>query len=341
MATEESVIRQRFLDDYASTLRRYLELRSLEARRLAAGPLVRVPCTFCGSVVANFGFARDGFQFKVCAACESIFASPRPPRAILDARSSDSAAAKFWRSEMRPRLRMLRDTAEENLPLVKGAIHHRSEAKVVAVDVGCGDGGLLRKLVGLPEVAAASGIEPDRALASEAQSLGFKVATTTVERAGITGIGLVTCFDLVEHCYDPVGFLSSCARLLAPGGLLVLTAPNAWSFATAALWERSDNIFPPDHLNIPTVMGLTRATQRAGLEVVDARSVGRNELQTLRSATRSDPNVPLLRPVRLLLKLTAEAANKFEETLGIAGLAGRVCVIARSHQAEQRSVRLN
>lgn len=342
MIADKPSVGQRFLDDYTAVVRRYSELRSLEARRLIAGRVVQVPCTFCGSAVADFAFARDGFQFKVCASCESIFASPRPPRAILEARRTESAAGEFWRSEVRPRLRILRDTAEENLPLVLDALRRESlGTNLLAIDVGCGDGALLRKLVDLPQVATVSGIETDGALAAEARGLGFHVVVTTVERAEMSGAGLVTTFDLVEHCYDPVGFLAGCGRLLGPAGLLLVTAPNAGSFATTTLWERSPNIFPPDHINLPTVTGLTRAIERAGLQVVDATTVGDHEIQTLRSVIRSDATVPLLRPVRSLLKLSPEMAANFEEILKASGMGGRVFVIAQDAESRKRLPKLN
>jgi 2-polyprenyl-3-methyl-5-hydroxy-6-metoxy-1,4-benzoquinol methylase len=42
----------------------------------------------------------------------------------------------------------------------------------------------------------------------------------------------IFAFDIIEHLSSPWGFLSSCRKLLKPGGTLVLTTPNINS------WER-------------------------------------------------------------------------------------------------------
>ena len=36
----------------------------------------------------------------------------------------------------------------------------------------------------------------------------------------------VAMLDVLEHMYDPMGSLTQCARLLKPGGLLVVKSPN-------------------------------------------------------------------------------------------------------------------
>jgi SAM-dependent methyltransferase len=333
-------------DDYVAVLRRYIDLRAGEARQLALrSDLVQVPCTLCGSVVAGMAFLRDGFTFNVCHSCESIFASPRPPRRILESRAVESPANVFWRTHLFPRLALMRDIPGQNVLIVQDVLsRHPPPGPVRVVDIGAGDGGLLRRLMELQRVERVIGIEPDRELVEAARRTGFQVVASRIEEIveGSVDADIATCFDLIEHAYDPIGFLCACARTIRPGGYLLITAPNAQSLAFMTLWDRSTSVFPPDHINIPTSSGIRRAAEKAGLRVVEVHTVGRGELQALRVAMRSDEQARIPRSVRALLQMPPAAAELLEESLSAGGMASRVvCLAQRTVEAGRRGNRFS
>lgn len=91
--------------------------------------------------------------------------------------------------------------------------------------------------------------------------------------------GLVTG-ELIEHVYDPVALLRECHRVLAPGGLLVLTTPNlatvqdrlAFLFGHAP--RQVDPLHPYLWLHIRpfTASLLRRVLRRAGFVPLAVRS---------------------------------------------------------------------
>ena len=103
-----------------------------------------------------------------------------------------------------------------------------------ALDVGCGAGLLTEPLARLG--ARASGIDASPELIDVARWHAAAMGLDIDYRAGdvqeLEGrFDLITCMEVIEHVADPAAFVQALARRLAPGGLLVLSTPNAtgWS----------------------------------------------------------------------------------------------------------------
>jgi 2-polyprenyl-6-hydroxyphenyl methylase / 3-demethylubiquinone-9 3-methyltransferase len=103
-----------------------------------------------------------------------------------------------------------------------------------ALDVGCGAGLLAEPLARLgarvtgldaaPEVIA---VARDHA-AAQGLEIDYRVGSVEKLRGQFD---LVTSLEVIEHVADPGSFLKGLAARLAPGGLLILSTPNAtgWS----------------------------------------------------------------------------------------------------------------
>jgi 2-polyprenyl-6-hydroxyphenyl methylase/3-demethylubiquinone-9 3-methyltransferase len=103
-----------------------------------------------------------------------------------------------------------------------------------ALDVGCGAGLLAEPLARLgAQVTAVDAAEGLVAVArAHAEAMGLAIDYRAGDVAELEGqFDLVTCMEVIEHVADPAAFLKALAKRLAPGGLLVLSTPNAtgWS----------------------------------------------------------------------------------------------------------------
>ena len=94
------------------------------------------------------------------------------------------------------------------------------------LDFGCGAGGFLMKArAGAAEVR---GVELERRLSDHFSEHGLRVAgalDALVDEGAV--FDLITMFHVLEHLPDPRGKLRELARLIAPGGEIIVEVPSA------------------------------------------------------------------------------------------------------------------
>jgi 2-polyprenyl-6-hydroxyphenyl methylase/3-demethylubiquinone-9 3-methyltransferase len=130
------------------------------------------------------------------------------------------------------RLKYVRDQVDQHWALDE---HSRTPlAGKTALDVGCGAGLLAEPLARLG--AKVTGIDATPQVIAVAQEHAAAMGLEIDYRAGdvqqLEGrFDLITCMEVIEHVADPAAFAQALAARLAPGGLLIMSTPNAtgWS----------------------------------------------------------------------------------------------------------------
>lgn len=103
-----------------------------------------------------------------------------------------------------------------------------------ALDVGCGAGLLAEPLARLGAQVTAIDAAPEliEVAHGHAAGQGLAIDYRAVPVEEIEGhYDLITSLEVIEHVADPQAFIGALAGRLAPGGLLILSTPNAtgWS----------------------------------------------------------------------------------------------------------------
>jgi SAM-dependent methyltransferase len=122
------------------------------------------------------------------------------------------------------------------------------------LDVGSADGPSVGWMRGSHQTVSLDlfpdGLRPGEGVCGSVDALPFADASFEV----------VSAFDVVEHCADDAAAVAELARVLVPGGRLLLSVP-------AYAWAWSDHDVRAGHHRRYTRAGLTRVVAEAGLTV--------------------------------------------------------------------------
>jgi SAM-dependent methyltransferase len=226
-------------------------------------------CPICGAADARALFvARDRlldrpgeFPIVRCVGCSLVYVRPRPAPAALVTYYPD--AYYPLDEEASPEARTV---AEGLLARVTrwARQHCKSEPRIL--DIGCGTGLFLHlaKQAGM----RVRGIEPgESAVAYARATYGLDVQCGALEDADLSdaAFDVVTMWNVLEHLPDPVAALRQVARVLTPGGLVLVGVPNIQSVEARVFGRRWYSLDAPRHLYHFAPETLTAAFAIAGL----------------------------------------------------------------------------
>jgi len=237
-------------------------------------------CRACGSPFTTLRGRKRGefipreFEFHVCEECGFMFVEPFSGFAIYDDayyRGEGPDPYVDYESEYRDWRRSDRLLEFEDLFRLAGAKLAGSQgAPLRWLDFGCGAGAFLKFLRERGQLAGRPLELTGHDVGSYADLLrsqdGFRILDLdAVAREPDGAYDVISLIEVIEHLPAPLEPLRLVARLLKPGGLLLLTTGNLESAAARRHGLRYRYCAPEIHVSLFNPRALERLYRRVGL----------------------------------------------------------------------------
>jgi len=315
-------------------MQRYVELSAKDAEYyFNQGPRRDLPCVACGSENVALQFSKHGFDYGLCKECGTLFQTPRPAVDTYEAFYRDSESSRYWADVFFPsvaearRERIFKPRVQRLAAMCDGLGLGVSRL----IDVGAGYGIFLDEWRSIKPDTELLAVEPSISLSHECRKKGLDVVESIVEDVkGYDGYAdLVVCFEVLEHVYDPLEFVSVLKRLVRPGGYVFISTLCISGFDLQVLWDKSNQISPPHHINFHSIKGFELLFHRAGLTDVLITTPGQLDVDIVKNFTYKDPSV--MKGQRFLSSLLedCEKAESFQSFLAENQLSSHAWVLGK------------
>ncbi len=295
---------------------------------------VRVHCPACGADKPSPAFEKYGFAFQRCGDCGTIYMSPRPGEKLMADYYANSENYAYWAKHIFPASEAARREKIHKpwLERVIGYCRTHGVPQGTLLEIGPGFGTF-------GEVALRSGafdrvvaIEPTPEMAAACRARGIEIVERRVEdAAGAVGAADVVCaFEVIEHLFDPRGFVDAMHPIVRPGGLLILSCPNGEGFDIATLGPAALAV-DAEHVNLFNPRSLSGLLERGGFSVVDVATPGRLDAEFVREAALKGEidlsRQPFLK--RVLIDEWETLGWPFQQFLASSGMSGHMWIVAK------------
>lgn len=256
-------------------------------RRIAE--FVQVACPACGSESYHFAFEKFRFSYVVCEQCETLFMNPRPSPEIMDFYYQDSENYRYWAKYIFPASEASRREKIHKLWLERIVEYcdRYNISKDTIMEVGGGFGTFGSLVQESKEFKRVVAVEPTPEMVQACRNKGLEVIDKRIEdlTGEIESADIIVSFEVIEHLYDPGGFLKQCSKILRSGGLLVLSCPNGKGFDISVLGKESLAV-DPEHVNFFNPDSLRILVESCSFLVKEVTTPGRLDAEFVRTAIR-------------------------------------------------------
>jgi len=246
---------------------------------------VEVGCPVC-EAQGIACFEKKQIQYQRCPDCDTIFVNPRPPQEVLHEFYLQSRTYAYWNRHVFPASeatradRIFRPRVDRVLEFCDR--YHTATNSLL--EIGAGFGTFCSVLAERNRFRRIIALEMTPDLAESCRTRGLEVIESPIESVELPehSIDVIVSFETLEHLFSPIQFMQSCRRLLAPGGLLVLTCPSGHGFDVITLGTASDTV-DHEHLNYLNPDSIKRLAGVAKIKLLEVVTPGALDADIVRN----------------------------------------------------------
>lgn len=315
-------------------LKKYFELVEKDSEKILAieDSLERIDQTKWGLGDSVKEFKKNGYFYEKCIETDTLFVNPRPKFDVLMDFYSSSESSTYWVHDFfLPKI----DARREKIFKPRAEYVNEKFDNLIDMrigDIGAGFGLFIEEIQKLNKTQLnIEAIEPSEDMASICREKGIIVNQNMLENlvGKVEKYDLLTSFELFEHLHDPLVFIKDCYELLKPGGFIYLTTLNSHGFDIQILWEKSNSIFPPHHLNFFNPISMDRIMALAGFEKIEITTPGELDIDIVKNVSDIG-NIELPRFLSSLFNYSSEdVLYNFQQFIKTNKLSSHMRVIAQ------------
>lgn len=299
---------------------------------------VYIPCPACGAEDSMPKFEKNSISYVNCRVCQTFYVNPRPSSDVLEWFYRGSPNYAYWNNVVFPASEAAR-LQKIFIPRVDQLLElcrkYSVETKAI-LEVGAGFGTFCAEVKARNVFSRVVAVEPTPDLAETCRKRGLEVLEQPIEQLDHAALfDVVASFEVIEHLFDPVGFVGHMARLLKPGGLLVLTCPNGQGFDIETLGTASNTV-DHEHLNYFNLGSLSKLLTNCGLEVLESFTPGKLDAELVRNKILNGEfdvsTQPFLKKV--LVDDWEQLGHSFQTFLVQHGLSSNMWMVARRNHIQ-------
>jgi 2-polyprenyl-6-hydroxyphenyl methylase/3-demethylubiquinone-9 3-methyltransferase len=309
-------------------------MRDVKRLNAATDRIVDVDCPACDGTGHEPAFEKYGFRYVRCNDCRTLFMTPRPSESLMAEYYASSENYGFWSEHIFPATDVARREKihRGRLERVLELCDRNKVPTGTLLEVGAGYGTFGSLALESKRFSRIIAVEPTPEMAEACRAAGLDVIENRIEDIpeGTIAADVVVSLEIIEHLFEPKVFVARCAKLLKPGGLIILSCPNGDGFDIATLGPGSQAI-DVEHVNLFNPGSLKSLLQDNGFSDISVSTPGRLDAEIVREAALAGgidlSGQPFLR--RVLIDEWDDLGWPFQKFLADTGLSSHMWVTAR------------